>query len=59
MTKLTATKRAEIITAAVDMLQAGTLASALPQRLMSEYGLTAAQAKRLAEAALKQYGKEG
>jgi hypothetical protein len=50
---------AEIIAAAVAWLAAGTLASALPGRLMSEYDLTAAQAKRLAEAALKQYGKEG
>lgn len=55
--KLTIAKRAEIITQAVAWLEAGTLASALPGRLMDEYDLTPAQARELAQAALRQHKK--
>lgn len=52
------TRAQRIAQRAAELLDAGTLASALPGRLMAEFGLTPAQARRAAEAALKRRAKE-
>jgi len=58
MTNPTGRHRRTIMAWAIEQLQAGLLASALPARLMTEFGLTAAQARHLANAAHKQYQQE-
>ena len=45
--------RAEMIEYALELLDAGVLASALPDELMQEFDLTPAQARDIAQAALK------
>jgi len=44
---------AEIIARALALLESGLLPSAVPERLMSEFGITADRARRLAAAAIE------
>jgi hypothetical protein len=44
---------------AIDLLDAGVLASELPAELMDEFDLTPAQAREIARAAIKRKRREG
>ena len=48
-----------IITHAMELLRSGVLASALPEKLMSEYGLSPERAGELASRAIEIYIKPG
>lgn len=50
---------AQIITFAVGLLRAGILPSAIPNRLMEEYGLTKEKARELAGEAIERHKKRG
>lgn len=54
---MTTKRRQQIIAAAVALLESGLLPSVLPGRLMAEFGVTPAQARRLAGAALREHKK--
>jgi hypothetical protein len=47
--------RAEMITAAVALLRGGLLPSALPNRLMVDYSLSAERAREISQAAIKRW----
>jgi hypothetical protein len=50
---MTTKQRQEIVALAVALLEAGTLASAIPGRLMEEFGLARNEARDLTVAALQ------
>lgn len=49
---------AQIIQEGVEILSAGLLASALPQSLIEEFGITPERARKLAGEALQRYKKQ-